>query len=118
MALDITIRAGTNRPVKFDFSTNAPADFTTAGKTFELVVQWNGGRMIYTSDSALDSHPDKAGPAPAIIDAKSVLWSFSLADTRAFPLGREARIELQWSVGGIQDSDAGMLTVTPGISND
>lgn len=118
MPLDVTIRAGTNRPRKFDFTANAPADFTTDGKTFELVVQWNGGRMIYTSDPALASHPDKAGPAPAIIDAKRVLWSFSLADSRRFPLGRQAQIELQWSQGGVQDSDAGTLTVTPGISND
>ena len=107
MALDITIRAGTNRPVKFDFTANAPADFTTAGKTFELVVEWSGGRRVYTAASGL-----------AVTGAKEVTWSPPLADTRAFPLGRIARAELQWSVGGIQDSDAGMLNVTPGISND
>jgi hypothetical protein len=107
MALDITIRAGTNRPVRFDFTANAPADFTTAGWTFELSVVWDGGRRDYAVGSGL-----------TILDAKNVLWNYPLADTRAFPAGRLARIELQWSEGGIQDSDAGMLNVTPGISND
>jgi hypothetical protein len=111
MPLDITIRAGTNRPVRLDFTANAPADFTTAGWTFELSVVWDGGRRDYAVGSGL-----------TILDAKNVLWNYPLADTRAFPAGRLARIELQWSVGSgldkIQDSDAGMLNVTPGISND
>lgn len=111
---DITIRAGTNRPVKLVF----PNTFDTTGKTFELVIEWDGGRMIYTSDPALASSPDKAGPAPAITSTTEVTWTYTLADSRKFPQGRVAVAELQWTVGGVQDTDIGFLNVTRGVSND
>lgn len=103
MAIDAQIKAGTNRPITFRF----PEGFDTAGKTFKLVVQWAGGRRVYTQSTGL-----------SVTDARNVLWTYSLADSREFPAGRIAKIDLEWTQGGIQDSDSGMLEVMPGISDD
>ena len=98
----ITIRAGTNRTVKFTM----PADFAMAGKTFELVIQWPGGRRVYTEGGGLTR------------SGQNVTWLHSLADSRAFPEGLIAIGELQWTEGPLQDSDSFYLNVLPGVSND
>ena len=100
--IDCSIRAGTNVPIVFVM----PATFGMGGQTFELVVQWPEDRRVYTEAAGLS----KSG--------QNVTWTFPLADSRAFPIGRIAKLELQWTSGGIQDSDIGVLTVEPGVSND
>jgi hypothetical protein len=102
MSLDCSIRAGTNVPIIFVM----PATFSMTGQTFELVVDWPQGRKVYTESTGLS----KSG--------QEVIWAYSLADSRDFPTGRIATLELQWTTGGVQDSDIGRLTVEPGISND
>jgi hypothetical protein len=102
MALDLVVRAGTNIPIAFVM----PADFSMDGYSFELVVAWLNVRRVYTQSNGLS------------VTSRTVTWTYTLADSRLFPLGRLATLELQWSSGGIQDSDTGMLTVQPGISND
>jgi hypothetical protein len=98
----VRIRAGTNRPVKFTM----PSDFDMSGKTFELVLKWSGGERLYTEAQGLS----KSG--------QNVTWNYSVADSRAFPEGRLAAGELQWTAAATQDSDTFWLEVEPGISND
>jgi hypothetical protein len=98
------IRRGTNVPIAFTL----PADFDMAGAVFTLAVVWAGGRRDYTDTTGLTIN---AG-------TRTVTWSPPLADVAAFPEGRVSRIELQWRRGLVDDSDAGFLIITPGISTD
>jgi hypothetical protein len=102
VSFDVSIYAGTNRPIGFVM----PVGFEMTGKTFELAVQWASGRRVYTTDSGLS------------VSGQIVTWNYSVEDSRAFPEGRSSYIELQWTAGAVQDSDSGYLTVMPGISND
>jgi len=99
---EIRIKAGTNRRVRFTM----PVGFDVANAAFELSVKWSGGRRDYSESAGLT----KAG--------QTVTWSYSVADSRAFPEGRVAVVELQWALAGVQDSDTAYLNVSPGISND
>ncbi len=98
----VVIRAGTNRPVEFEM----PSDFDMTGRVFELVVSWPGNRRVYGEGSGLS----KAG--------RVITWLHSLADSRAFPEGRIATGELQWTAGAVQDSDIFTIEALPGASND
>jgi hypothetical protein len=102
MSLDCSIPAGTNVPIVFVM----PADFDMSGRVFELVVWWDEDRRVYTQSTGLS------------VSGREVTWSFPVADSRAFPPGRVARIELQWTSGSVQDRDIGFLTVETGGSND
>jgi hypothetical protein len=100
---DLRLKRGTNRPVVFEM----PADFDTAGKTFDLTVTWQGGRQVFTTSNGL-----------SIASARRVQWSPELAFVQQLPIGRLTTAELQWIVGPIQDSDTGMIEVLPGTTND
>jgi hypothetical protein len=102
----ITLRAGTNRPVTF----TVDAAKVPIASTFELVVQSTGLRRVYGEGSGLT----KSQTGQTV----NVVWTYSLADSRLFPIGRIATAELQWSLNGVQDSDVGNLDVLPGTSND
>jgi hypothetical protein len=110
MTPEPTIRRGTNVPIAFTL----PSGFDMAGATFTLAVVWNAGRRDYAVGSGLTlgtvTTPD------GVRDA--VIWNYPLADVAAFPEGRVSRTELQWRRGAVDDSDAGYLTITPGISID
>jgi hypothetical protein len=113
MALDVTLDFQTNPPVHFDLSAYAPADFTTAGKTWKLIVEWGDTRKVYAAGSGLE-----------ITGAKALLWTFSIEDSILFPAGRQASIRLQWSEPGSPHPGSphtfyraafGMLTIGAGI---
>jgi hypothetical protein len=102
----ITIRAGTNRAVTFTVDVSR----VPLAAVFELVVSSPTLRLVYTESTGLSK----------VLNGQTVqvTWSYSLADSRAFPQGRIATVELQWTVGSVQDSDVGQLEVLPGASND
>jgi hypothetical protein len=103
----ITIRAGTNRPIVFTVEL-AKVPFSAV---FELVVSSSGYRKVYGEGTGLV----KVLADPLV----RVTWSYTLADSRAFPVGHaSSTIELQWTVAGVQDSDVCTLAVLPGNSND
>jgi hypothetical protein len=112
MTLDVTVYAGENQPVTFVLpeTDQAGTAFDPAGKVYELVIQSGAERWVYTESAGLV----RAG--------RDIVWRHSVADSRAFPLGRLAEVHLQWSEGSgasqIQMGDRGMLTVVAGVSND
>jgi hypothetical protein len=112
MTLDVTVYAGENQPVTFVLPETdaAGTTFDPEGKTYELVVQYGAQRWVYTESAGL------------VRTGREIVWRHSLADSRAFPLGRLADVHLQWSEGSgvaqIQMGDRGMLTVVAGVSND
>jgi hypothetical protein len=98
----IPLRQGSNQTVVFTM----PAGFDLTGYTVALRVVWQGGSRLYGAGSGLS------------IAGLEIRWDYSLADSDAFPAGRVAKAELEFTQpDGKKFGGVTYLDVTEGIPN-
>jgi hypothetical protein len=77
---------------------------------FNLSVVWPTGRREYTEGNGLSK--------TQVGNTIEIIWSYSVADTRTFPVGKLVKISLQWIQGNIQEADEVDVLVLQGVNTD
>lgn len=94
-SVDVVIRRGNNVPaVAWALETEDGSPLPVAGRNFVLAVKWHGG-SIRKSTTASDGLALDA-------ETSTLTWTPSLAESRAIPLGRLSRYEIELREGDLQ----------------
>ncbi|WP_264045539.1 hypothetical protein [Methylobacterium flocculans] len=110
--VDITIRRGNNAPaVAWELVDENDAPLLLAGRSLVLTLKWGGGRMRKESTTADGFTVDST--------TSTVTWTPSLAESRAIPLGRLSRYEIELRDGDLQITIvAGSVTGVDSLNDD
>ena len=111
-SLDVVIRRGNNVPaVAWALVGEDDNPLPVSGRTFILAVRWRGGVIRKTT---------AASDGLALDAATSTLtWTPSLAESRAIPLGRLSRYEIELREGDLQVTIvAGSVTGVDSLNDD
>lgn len=111
MSGDIRIKQGNNPVQTFIF----PTGMDLTDYFIQLNVVWQASRKTYGVGTGLSLQVTGGGPSAV----STILWAHSLADSRAFPVGRVAQYEIEFTEpSGIQRSGGGYLMVEAGVNLD
>lgn len=112
-AADINIVQGTTQTQEWECLQADESPFDLTGSTVLLFISWPGGTTIKRSSAVAESGLTHGGA-----DGK-ISWHYSTEDSRALPVGRVARYEIERRIGSNQGRLlAGYITVEEGANDD